>query len=166
MKRPNIVLIALDTQRADHLGCYGYGRRTSPFIDSIARRGTLLERCYAPNIPTHPSFTTMLSGKEAITHNIVNIGGEVPIVDGVRLLPEILKEQGYATVAVDSMGRHFSRGFDEYNNYAWGRSDPTVLRKAETVNAQVLPALSRTLFGERSDKCKKRSSSREETKSL
>ncbi len=139
----NIVLIALDTQRADHLGCYGYAKRTSPFIDSIARKGVLFERCYAPNIPTHPSFTTMLSGKEAITHNIVNIGGGAPITDGIRLLPEILKEHGYVTAAVDSMGRHFSRGFDEYVTYQWDRSQPTVLRKAETVNEKALPVIER-----------------------
>ena len=137
----NIVLIALDTQRADHLGCYGYPKRTSPFIDSIARRGVLYERCYAPNIPTHPSFTTLLTGKEAITHDIVNIGGGVPIADGVRLLPEMLREHGYATAAVDSMGRHFERGFDQYRTYDWDRSDPLVLRKAETVNAKALPLI-------------------------
>jgi arylsulfatase len=137
----NIVLIALDTQRADHLGCYGYAKRTSPFIDSIARRGVLYERCYAPNIPTHPSFTTLFSGKEAITHDIVNIGGGVPIADGVRLLPEILREHGYTTVAVDSMGRHFERGVDQYHNYEWGRSDPRVLHKAATVNEKALPAI-------------------------
>ena len=137
----NIVLIALDTQRADHLGCYGYPKRTSPFIDGIARRGVLYERCYAPNIPTHPSFTTMLTGKEAITHDIVNIGGGVPIAAGVRLLPEILREHGYATAAVDSMGRHFTRGFDQYRTYEWDRSDPTVLRKAETVNEVALPLI-------------------------
>jgi arylsulfatase len=118
-------------------------KRPAPFIDSIARRGVLFERCYAPNIPTHPSFTTMLSGKEAITHDIVNIGGGTPIADGVRLLPEILQKHGYTTVAVDSMGRHFSRGFDEYITYAWDRSDPTVLRKAETVNAKALPTIQR-----------------------
>ncbi|GAC1404214.1 MAG: hypothetical protein NVSMB65_20520 [Chloroflexota bacterium] len=139
----NIVLIALDTQRADHLGCYGYPRPTSPFLDSVARRGVLFERCYAPNIPTHPSFTTMLSGKEAITHDIVNIGGGVPLADGVRLLPEILREHGYATAAVDSMGRHFTRGFDEYVTYAWDRSNPTVLRKAETVTEAALPVIDR-----------------------
>jgi Arylsulfatase A and related enzymes len=141
----NIVLIALDTQRADHLGCYGYEKNTSPFIDSIARRGVLFERCYAPNIPTHPSFTTMLSGKEAITHNIINIGGGVPIEKGVRLLPEILKEHGWATAAVDSMGRHFSRGFDEYLTYEWDRSNPQVLRKAETVNEKALPLIERLI---------------------
>src|SRR5581483_6646338 len=137
----NIVLIALDTQRADHLGCYGYPKRTSPFIDSIARRGVLYERCYAPNIPTHPSFTTMLTGKEAITHDIVNIGGGVPIAEGMRLLPEILREQGYTTAAVDSMGRHFERGFDRYVTYAWDRSNPLELRKAETVNGKALPLI-------------------------
>jgi arylsulfatase A-like enzyme len=139
----NVVLIALDTQRADHLGCYGYPKRTSPFLDSIARRGVLFERCYAPNIPTHPSFTTMLTGKEAITHNIVNIGGGVPIADDVRLLPEILKEHGYVTAAVDSMGRHFTRGFDEYVTYEWDRSIPTILRKAETVTGKALPVIER-----------------------
>ena len=139
----NIVLIALDTQRADHLGCYGYPKRTSPFIDSIARRGVLFERCYAPNIPTHPSFTTMLTGKEAITHDIVNIGGGVPIAEGVRLLPEILKEHGWTTAAVDSMGRHFSRGFDEYVTYQWDRSVPHILRKAETVTEKALPVIAR-----------------------
>lgn len=137
----NIVLIALDTQRADHLGCYGYARRTSPFLDGIARRGVLYEQCFAPNVPTHPSFTTMLTGTEAITHDIVNIGGGVPIAPGVRLLPEMLREQGYRTVAVDSMGRHFERGFDIYQSYEWDRSDPTVLRKAETVNERALPLI-------------------------
>lgn len=139
----NIVLIALDTQRADHLSCYGYDKPTSPFLDSIAQQGTLFERCYAPNIPTHPSFTTMLTGKEAITHDIVNIGGGVPIKPGIRLLPEILKEQGFVTAAVDSMGRHFTRGFDEYVNYSWDRSQPTVLRKAETVTEKALPVIER-----------------------
>lgn len=145
----NIVLIALDTQRADHLGCYGYEKNTSPFIDSIARRGVVFERCYAPNIPTHPSFTTMLSGKEAITHNIINIGGGVPIEDGVRLLPEILRENGWATAAVDSMGRHFSRGFDEYVTYEWDRSNPTILRKAETVNEKAVPVIERLIGQEK-----------------
>ncbi|MGW5364557.1 sulfatase family protein [Actinopolymorpha pittospori] len=137
----NIVLIALDTQRADHLGCYGYHRDTSPNLDALAATGVVFERCYAPNIPTHPSFTTLFSGKEAISHDIVNIGGGVPIADGVRLLPEILSDAGYVTAAVDNMNRHFSRGFEHYHNYQWDRSDPTVLRKAETVTDLALPAI-------------------------
>jgi predicted dehydrogenase/arylsulfatase A-like enzyme len=141
----NVVLIALDTQRADHLGCYGYERDTSPFIDGVAGGGVLFERCYAPNIPTHPSFTTMFSGKEAITHDIINISGRVPIAEGVKLLPEILKENGWATAAVDSMGAHFARGFDVYATYDWDRSVPTELRQAETVTNTALPVVERLL---------------------
>ncbi|WP_020579318.1 sulfatase [Actinopolymorpha alba] len=137
----NVVLIALDTQRADHLGCYGYHRDTSPNLDALAAEGVVFERCYAPNIPTHPSFTTLFSGKEAITHDIVNIGGKVPVRDGIRLLPEILTDHGYATAAVDNMGRHFTRGFEQYHHYQWDRSDPTVLRKAETVTELALPLI-------------------------
>jgi arylsulfatase len=141
----NIVLIALDTQRADHLGCYGYkektGRDTSPFLDSLAARGVVFEKCYAPNIPTHPSFTTMLTGKEAITHNIVNIGGGVPIKDGIKMIQEVLQENGYATGAVDTMGRHFSRGFVHYRVPEWDRSDPLTLRRAEHVTDLAVPLI-------------------------
>jgi len=137
----NIVLIALDTQRADTLGCYGYSKNTSPFLDSIAARGVLFEKCYAPNIPTHPSFTTMLTGREAIAHNIVNIGGGVPIEEGIPLLPEILKARGYNTAAVDTMGRHFTRGFDEYHTPEWDTSDPLTLRRAEHVTDMAVPQI-------------------------
>jgi arylsulfatase A-like enzyme len=91
----------------------------------------------------------MLSGKEAITHDIINISGRVPIADGVRLLPEILGEHGWATAAVDSMGHHFSRGFDEYVGYEWDRSNPTVLRQAETVTETALPVIERLAGGEK-----------------
>lgn len=149
----NIVLIALDTQRADHLGCYGYkdktGRDTSPFIDSIAAQGVVFERCYAPNIPTHPSFTTMLTGKEAITHDIVNIGGGVPIKDGIRMIQEVLKEQGWQTGAVDTMGRHFSRGFDHYHSPEWDRSDPLTLRRAQHVTDLAVPMIEELKSGDK-----------------
>jgi arylsulfatase A-like enzyme len=144
----NIVFIALDTQRADHLGCYGYPKNTSPFLDSLAAQGVVFEKCYAPNIPTHPSFTTMLTGKEAITHNVVNIGGGVPIESGVRLLPEILQENGWRTAAVDTMGRHFKRGFEEYISPDWDRSDPLTLRRAEHVTDAALPLIEKLKTGD------------------
>ena len=144
----NIVFIALDTQRADHLGCYGYAKPTSPFIDSIAAQGVLFERCYAPNIPTHPSFTTMLTGKEAITHDIINIGGGVPIKEGVLMIQEVLRERGWRTHAVDTMGRHFPRGFDEYDTPNWDRSDPTVLRRAEPTTEMAVAAIEKLRDGE------------------
>lgn len=145
IRRPNFVLISLDTQRADHLGCYGYGRDTSPFIDSLAARGVLFERFYCPNIPTHPGFTTMLTGKEAITHNIVNISSRGVLADGVVMLQELLQRNGYFTVAVDTMERHFRRGFDVYQTYQWDRSNPRRLAKAEAANGQAIPLLRRAV---------------------
>lgn len=145
----NIILIALDTQRADHLGCYGYAKNTSPFLDSIAKRGVVFEKCYAPNIPTHPSFTTMLTGREAITHNIVNIGGGVPIADGIPMIQEVLQQRGWTTAAVDTMGRHFSRGFDEYQTPEWDRSDPLTLRRAEHVTDMAVPLVNQLKDGDK-----------------
>ena len=144
----NIVLIALDTQRADHLGCYGYAKDTSPFLDSVAKRGVVFEKCYAPNIPTHPSFTTMLTGKEAITHDIVNIGGGVPLKDGVRMIQEVLQESGWKTGAVDTMGRHFQNGFDDYQIPDWNQSDPMTLRRAEAVTDLAVPMIENLKSGE------------------
>lgn len=141
IRRPNFVLISLDTQRADHLGCYGYARDTSPFLDSVAARGVLFERFYSPNIPTHPGFTTMLTGKEAITHNIVNISSRGVLAGGIVMLQELLQRHGYTTIAVDTMERHFRRGFDVYQTYQWDRSNPRRLAKAEAANARAIPHL-------------------------
>jgi hypothetical protein len=107
------------------------GRDTSPFIDSIAAQGVVFEKCYAPNIPTHPSFTTMLTGKEAITHDIVNIGGGVPIKDGIRMIQEILQEQGWQTGAVDTMGPSFFARLRRISDFWLGqkRSADTASRR-------------------------------------
>ena len=50
--QPNILLIAIDSLRADHMSCYGYHRLTTPYIDHFARQGVLFENTYSPHIPT------------------------------------------------------------------------------------------------------------------
>ena len=55
------LLIVVDNLRTDHLGCYSYGRDTSPNIDSIAGDSATFERCYATDIPTQPSFAFIRS---------------------------------------------------------------------------------------------------------
>src|SRR5690349_190863 len=92
--RPNVLLIAIDTQRSDHLSCYGYPRLTSPHIDKLASQGAVFEDCYSEHIPTHPGYTTMLSGKDVFTHQIVTQGGKVELDPSVRLLSQMLSEQG------------------------------------------------------------------------
>lgn len=136
----NIILIDLDTLRADHLGCYGYQRATSPNIDRIARESVVFEQFFAPNIPTHPSHTSMFSGKEAITHNIVSHGGKVE-PESVTFLAELLQRNGYRTAAADNLGGWLKRGFDIYRSYRFDKSADGALRKAEDVNAVALPIL-------------------------
>ena len=62
---------ALAPVRADHLGCYGWHRNTSPHLDRFAEQGVLFENCFSPWIPTHPAHTTMLTGCDVMRHQIV-----------------------------------------------------------------------------------------------
>lgn len=140
--RPNIIIIAIDTQRADHLSCYGYGRLTSPHIDQFASQGVLFEEAYSEHIPTHPGYTTLFTGKDVFAHQIVSQGGKIDLDPGIRQIAEILQEQGYFTGAADNLGRWFDRGFDAYEQYKWDQSG-SEWRKAEAVNEKFLPLLTR-----------------------
>ena len=68
----NVIFIALDTLRADHMGCYGYTRNTTPHIDALAERGVLFENMIAENNVTQSSFVTMMTGKNPIAHGVVS----------------------------------------------------------------------------------------------
>lgn len=112
----NIIFIALDTLSARHMGCYGYWRKTSPNLDRFAQSATLFENCFAPGIPTQPSFTTIFSGREPLDHGIVSHQGRVDIRPDVVLLPEILSSAGYYTACVSDlhgMKPWFKRGWKE-----------------------------------------------------
>ena len=117
--RPNILLVTLDTTRADILGCFGGDRKISPNLDRIAGRSHLFERCEASVPQTMPSHTTIFSGLHPFNHGVrknlaVMVGPEVP------LIAEELRDEGYATGAIVSSfvvdGRFgFERGFDHYD---------------------------------------------------
>lgn len=68
-------MLDLDTLRPDHLGCYGYGRDTTPNIDSIAKEGVLFQNYYCPNAPCLPSRASLISGLYGIRNGIVGHGG-------------------------------------------------------------------------------------------
>ena len=115
----NVILIAVDTLRADHLGCYGYRYDTSPALDALAAEGAVFESFWAPSIPTHPGFTTMLSGVHGVHHGIVSQGRpDAQLPGGIQMLPALLRgHNGLNTVAVDSLapGHHwFLQGYDHY----------------------------------------------------
>lgn len=70
-----ILYIDIDSQRPDHLGCYGYHRNTSPNIDRIASEGVRFTNCYAPDVPCLPSRTALFSSQFGIHNGVVNHGG-------------------------------------------------------------------------------------------
>ena len=113
----NILLIAVDTLRADHLGCYGYARDTSPRIDALAGESVVFDRMIAPAIPTHPSFVTLNTGQYSITHGVVAHGGTRGVPRSSPWFPAILQKNGYTTCAIDNLGEWrfgFSHGYEFY----------------------------------------------------
>jgi choline-sulfatase len=71
----NVLLIDIDSLRADHLGCYGYPRPTSPNIDALAEAGWRFERCYVSDAPCQPSRTAMATGRFGFQNGVVAHGG-------------------------------------------------------------------------------------------
>ena len=66
-----VLLFDIDTLRADHMGCYGYGRNTTPVMDEIAKEGVRFDDYYCPNAPCLPSRASMISGQYGIHNGIV-----------------------------------------------------------------------------------------------
>ncbi len=125
VERPNVVLIAADTLRPDHLGCYGYPLATSPSIDRLANEGARFEDFQAAQIPTHPAFTTLLSGVDPVYHGILGHSGERQLSPSIPLLAERLHAAGYLTLGIDNMmamdsaPSWFARGFDFFRVYRY-----------------------------------------------
>ncbi len=120
-ERPNVLLISIDTLRPDHLGCYGYGRPTSPNIDALAKRGVLFEKAYSTTswtLPGHMSlFTSLYPSFHKLDHN--SRLGTVRLDDSEQTLTELLKGAGFRTasfVAHPFLAADwgFGRGFDLY----------------------------------------------------
>ena len=70
-----VVMFDIDTLRADHMGCYGYQRNTTPVMDEIAKEGVRFEDYYCPNAPCLPSRASMISGQYGVHNGIVGHGG-------------------------------------------------------------------------------------------
>src|SRR5919199_3613723 len=79
-----ILYIDVDSLRPDHLGCYGYHRRTSPNVDAVAARGVRFENCYVTDAPCLPSRTALWSGRSGFHTGVVGHGGTAaqPFVEG------------------------------------------------------------------------------------
>ena len=156
-RRPNVILITLDTTRADHLGCYGYSRPTSPNLDQIASESVLYTRAIAPSSWTLPSHAALFTGKFTTSHGArYDPAGPLRLDRAIHkrkyapfrasglaqeetTIAQMLREAGYATGAVVAgpwMKKVFglNRGFDRYDDSAIssvsGRLAPQVTASA------------------------------------
>ena len=114
---PNIVLIGIDTWRADHVSSYGYGRATTPGIDEVAEEGLYFTNAYSTTSWTLPSFHSILTGLYMSSHGVIS--GQFKLAHSQNTFAEILRERGYRTAGFIS-GTYlkkvfgFDQGFDVY----------------------------------------------------
>ncbi len=116
----NVILIIIDTLRADHLGCYGYKKSTSPHMDALAKEGFLFKNCYTQASWTKPSTASILTSLYPPIHQTISDGSALP--DEIVTLAEILKKQGYLTYGYTANPNlktifNFDQGFDFYDDY-------------------------------------------------
>ncbi|MBI3735162.1 sulfatase [Candidatus Sumerlaeota bacterium] len=126
-QRPNVILVTMDTLRADHLTLHGYPRRTSPELEKFAKEATVYDRAYASAPWTLPSHASMFTGKLPMEHgaHFYKINGKIythGLADEFTTIAEVFKKAGYDTGAfVANTGYlparlHLNQGFDIYYN--------------------------------------------------
>jgi arylsulfatase A-like enzyme/Tfp pilus assembly protein PilF len=118
--RPNVILITIDTVRADHLGCYGAKDIQTPTLDALARDGIVFERAISQVPLTWPSHAVILTGLYPFQNGVQDFTGQ-PLEARFRSVAQAFKQQGYATGAVVSafvLDRSWglARGFDFYDD--------------------------------------------------
>ncbi len=116
----NVVLITLDTTRADRLGCYGYAEAVTPNLDAIARKGVRFAKAYAPAPLTLPSHASIMTGRNPYAHGVHN-NGAYALPAATPTLARVLKARGYRTAAFTASFSVDSRfgldgGFDLYDD--------------------------------------------------
>jgi arylsulfatase A-like enzyme len=116
----NVILISIDTLRADHLGAYGYAKETSPAIDRFARESILFENCQAQSVSTLASHASLMTS-QILSHHDAYFTRRQRLPSSVPTVAALLKERGFATISFNDGGQiapvfGLGRGFDIYEN--------------------------------------------------
>ncbi len=128
--RPNVILIMVDTLRADRLPAYGYGAIRTPAIDALAADGAIFDHTFAQASWTKPSSATLLTGLYPSTHRAIGKASLLP--EAVTTLPEAMKAAGWRTGGIVTNinlapSFQFDQGYDEYlylaPDYFFGASE-------------------------------------------
>jgi arylsulfatase A-like enzyme len=129
---PNVVVIVIDTLRADHLPMYGYEKNTAPFLSELAQKGVLFENAFSASSWTAPSTASIFTSFYPIQHGVKmglqdsnknNIQLNA-IPEEIKTIPEVLKSAGYTTYGVAeniNIGKEigFNQGFDSFKRFQY-----------------------------------------------
>jgi len=115
---PNLVLVVMDTLRADRLGCYGYPKPTSPHLDRLAERGQRFERAFSTASWTFPATASILTGLPPESHGVVS-NEACTLHQGCITVAEVLQARGFTTAAfcanpLIAPERYFDQGFESF----------------------------------------------------
>jgi len=140
----NVLLITIDTLRADHLGCYGYRRPTSPRMDGLTRRGTVFDQAYTYWPKTRGSFVALLTGKPASRTGYSKV--HQVLLDLNLTLASVLRGAGYETAAVVDNPNvaarlGYAKGFDSYRETWEEKSLLTETEKARSITEDAVRRL-------------------------
>ncbi|SEF67283.1 sulfatase [Halobellus limi] len=133
-ERRNVVLVTYDSLRADHCGCYGYGRNTTPTLDEMADSGLLFENAIASGVPTIASMTSVMTGRHSLASPEIGFNEQQrEQVTSRPTIAEVLSESGYSTGALSpnppaSSYFGFDSGFDWFEDFL--AEDRGVLERA------------------------------------
>jgi arylsulfatase A-like enzyme len=139
-QKPDIIFYIIDALRSDHLSCYGYERNTSPNMDAFAKENTLFLNAFANSSWTRPSGATLLTGLRVKNHKTMMRDSRLS--GKLVTLAEILKENGYYTVAVNSNGNvgkkfGFDQGFDDFFVLAENRNRESIHVRSHILNREI-----------------------------
>jgi choline-sulfatase len=139
--RGSVVLVTIDTLRADHLGCYGYPRDTSPFLDGLAARSVRFENALSSSSNTAPSHASIMTSLQPFQHRLLKNGQALD--PSLYTLAAMFHDAGYETAGFVSVGflGELSAGFDHFDA-KWRSGDQTVDHALAWLAARQIPARS------------------------
>jgi arylsulfatase A-like enzyme/Tfp pilus assembly protein PilF len=138
--RPNVLVVTIDTLRADRVGCYGFRLAHTPRIDRLAHEGVRVTNAIASAPITAPSHASILTGLYPPAHGVRD-NGAFRLADDVVTLPERLHARGWATQAFVSAAvldhrYNLAQGFDAYDDRLWSEDDPLLFMIRERPGAR------------------------------
>ena len=138
---PNLLVIVMDTLRADRMSCYGYEKPTTPHLDALARRGVLFENAYSTASWTWPSTASILTGLLPYEHGVLS-NSACNLNLSYETVAEALQARSFSTAAIScnpliNRATHFDQGFESFDEGVRMRMSDEVIDEVEATLARL-----------------------------